>query len=242
MTSAGMVLLLFSLLTLGCARAVQGQLATPLSGSGEQATALQVRSRSLPGLSSPGLHAVEVTFENRSTQFQRVHDVQVAPGAPATIVDIPVGSQLFAWHGAALQKAAVAKANRETTLELLLLGAGVAMEVGESADSRATAFAGAVVGLGSATALTAHPMNARGNRAERAPIVPDRHLLSGDFWVPPGLFTKRWVLLHTPARSQPNCMSLVVGFRVSDGPPQQVALRLGRWYRHQLQMRARACH
>ncbi|HEX4510662.1 MAG TPA: hypothetical protein VH328_11295, partial [Burkholderiaceae bacterium] len=54
---------------------------------------------------------------------------------------------------------------------------------------------------------------------------PPSHLLSVPIRVPPGLFTKRWILLYTSNSPPGGCIrSMVLGYTTSDGKHERVAV------------------
>ena len=73
--------------------------------------------------------------------------------------------------------------------------AGTVAAAGSSKDS--VKAVGAVSALGALTALTVDDYNKNLNRIENTKIFPASHLMSDNFIIPPGLFSKRWILLNT---------------------------------------------
>jgi len=56
-------------------------------------------------------------------------------------------------------------------------------------------------------------------------LWPDSHLLSGPFWVPPGLFAKKWILLDVDVVKTP-VRTLVISYKTADGTTYVAPLRL----------------
>jgi hypothetical protein len=56
-------------------------------------------------------------------------------------------------------------------------------------------------------------------------LVPSDHLLSGPISVPPGLFAKRWIVLHTPnPGATGRVRSMQLGYRLDHGHVEYVSL------------------
>jgi hypothetical protein len=57
------------------------------------------------------------------------------------------------------------------------------------------------------------------------PAYPDQHLLTTPFRVPPGLFTKRWILLSTPDDPPGRCIdSMILTYETGDHEIGRVSL------------------
>jgi hypothetical protein len=84
---------------------------------------------------------------------------------------------------------------------------------------------GGVVALGAVGALGAKRATEAIDGAQAVPMFPDTHLLAGPFSVPPGLFTKKWVLLNTRMRAGAECMgSMVIDYEIVEKGHERVLL------------------
>jgi hypothetical protein len=196
----------------GCAEIHSGAYAFPVDTAGRIAprehlrSGLLISSRQVSDLSSRYFGAVEVTFENRSSEWVRIQQVALEFGSPErnAAVAITAGEDLQRWQEGTQRRNDIRDANRATATELLLFGAVVATAAGGRSPVGA---AGALVGAGTAAAMTASEMEGRASAAETVSLYPAHHLLTLPFSVPPGLAIKRWVVLNTPARRALGCIS-----------------------------------
>jgi hypothetical protein len=189
-----------------CASVHPGNLAVPVGASADPSDpfrltrlGLVVSGEELTDFSSQYFGAVELTFENRTDRWVRIQRVALDFGGKARndLVYLPWGNDLLRWHEAASQKLAIDSYNRQVFLGTLALVGAVTEVAGAVARSPGAVRAGAAVSLGATTALAADEVVSGARAVERGPLAPEDHLFAGGFAVPPGLFTKRWVLLNT---------------------------------------------
>lgn len=210
-------------LGLGCASTVTGAPAARLGDQGQagsseaRSSPVLVRSRVLPHLSAPGLPVVEVSFQNRSRQWQRLTAVGLETSNPALReqLTIPLGDELYGWQLATQQREAVRAANEQTAWELVLAGAWLAAKVGSGSSDARVRLGSAAVGLGATSAFVVKHYQDRRRDAETPALVPPSHLLAGPIAVPPGAVVKRWVLLSAPERNRSTELGLVLSY---EGP------------------------
>jgi hypothetical protein len=196
----------------GCAELHSGARAFPVDAAGRITphehlrSGLLISARQVSDLSSRYFGAVEVTFENRSSEWVRIQQASLEFGSPErnAAVIITAGEDLQRWQEGTQRRNAIREANHATAAELLLFGAAVATVAGGRSSVGA---AGALVGAGTALAMTAGEMGARASAAETVSLYPGSHLLSLPFSVPPGLAIKRWVVLNSPAKRALGCIS-----------------------------------
>jgi hypothetical protein len=88
--------------------------------------------------------------------------------------------------------------------------------VGGATHNRGLAAAGSVASLGANVALIVRGKDDQVQSAQRVQPLPNNHLLSLPFVVPPGLFAKRWVLFHTPDPTSPCVASVLLDYDIKD--------------------------
>lgn len=234
------------LLGSACETIQSGNLAIPLDARGKAlttestVTGIVVSGQELPNLSSPLFGALEITFENRSSHWAHLHSIQLrfGPEALDRAVFLPTGYDLSAWSQAALRRDAIRRNNTE--LALAFISAAALMAGHER--SRTIGAASGLVAITSLSALALTATDDLGGCSPGGASVPADHLLSGPISVPPGLFSKRWVVLHTPDQKATGCMRYVqIGYRLDDGRPEYVLLEFRGKY-VQSEWQADACN
>jgi hypothetical protein len=188
-----------------CATVQDKYVATPLNERGQ----IEVRGETASGLLISGEEAteyasqhfglVQVTFENTSADWVRVGRLSLDFGHASTnaAVSVSEGPDIDAWISATLQRNVVRDTNRAIALGTLL-AIGVAVEsIGAVSGRKDVAAAGSVLELGAAGASVVDTFAEAGSRSQHGRLFPGSHLLAQPFAVPPGLFSKRWVLLYT---------------------------------------------
>jgi hypothetical protein len=208
----------------GCGTAYIGNYGFSVDAENRPASAaatppLLVSAREASTYSTRYLAVVEVTFENRTAAWKQVDQVAVDFGSPAKdqSVTIVSGDAINAWERAIkIQQLSLRNDGGATAIEVL--GLGVAVD----------AF-GAWVGpqRGPAASIASAPAAAgpEPSAVPTAPSYPDQHLLTVPFPVPPGLFTKRWILLSTPDKPRGGCVdSMILSYQTSDHDTDRVLL------------------
>jgi hypothetical protein len=195
----------------GCAELHSGAHAVPLGPDGRATpsvglqSGLLISARQVADLSSRYFGAIEVTFENRSSQWVRIQQAALDFGSPERNAEVSVtaGEDLERWQEGTFRRNAIRAANDATTLDLLLFGAAL---TSTAAGHSPVGAGAALVGAGAAVAIGARELEARAADAEAVSLYPASHLLSLPFSVPPGLAIKRWIVLHTGARVGRGCI------------------------------------
>jgi hypothetical protein len=230
----------------GCARIANGPYGAYLDAAGRPSSAaanaarLRVSSGEIVDLSSRNFAALEFTFENPTESWLRVEKVQLDFGGEKNnqAVYIPWGSQLESWAAATNQRNAIRDINRATALEMLSLG-GAVISAAAGAHSAGLQAAGGIVSLASAAALLGTDMQTRAETAEHAPTFAGRHLFAVPFDVPPGLFSKRWIVVNTSSDPRVGCMlAVTLTYELADKTSHRVALTFRRGYESQWQREA----
>jgi hypothetical protein len=193
----------FLLLLSGCASIHHGNMAVDADSADVKSkpgaplkSGLRVSSAELVDLSSQYFGAIDFTFENTTSEWIRIKGVDVSFGNTETDKKIifPVGQDLKVWADAAQRNSAVKAQNRAMVIAAIGTIAGAA---GALSGDRSLTLAGAGVAGASGLVLSADAINHGINRTRVSAMVPDTHLFSNNFVIPPGLHTKKWVLIYT---------------------------------------------
>lgn len=176
-------------------------------------------------LSSVYTGFVALNFENHGSHWIRVQSMRVSfGGSPKDrTVFVPMGEDLTSWQRAMLQLKDVHDFNTEMALGGVVAASAVAAHAAgrDTSAGKTAAIVGgiaAVAALGSAIGEAAHSVAV-------PPMYPDTHLLATPFAVPPGLFTKRWIVLSTPGRPPRPCVeSILLDYTLDDGRRERVWL------------------
>jgi len=132
-------------------------------------------------------------------------------------VALPAGSDITAWYGATVQRNDIRETNSAAVLAgLVLVGETVAL-AGAASGKRSVAGAGAATALGALAVGTAAGYGDQPASVERVRDLPTSHLLALPIAVPPGLFSKRWVLLDTHDSRTPCIRTMLLDYDVQVG-------------------------
>lgn len=204
-----------SALAAGCMPTITGQPGVPLDVANRPVSApapqpLLVSASEAPYYSTTYLGLVEVTFENHTDVWKQVVRVAVDFGGPTKnrSVTIATADEIDAWERAI--KLRWVTAGKVVTTAVEARGLGLSVDT-----------------LG--TWIDAHPRSTPpGDPAAESPpppAYPAQHLLTTPFAVPPGLFTKRWILLSTPDNPPGGCIdSMILTYETSDHQTGRVRL------------------
>ncbi|HSS38202.1 MAG TPA: hypothetical protein VLT58_05485 [Polyangia bacterium] len=220
----------------GCATIQSGPVGVPLDAANhplpEAAPApLRVSAAEIEGASSPYFGLIEVTFENDSPAWQQIDriDLDFGNADRNRSVQIPWGDDLDTWYEAVSTRNAIRAENAQMVLHTLAIVGALGRATQARHGHGAAASAAEVGGVLSVAALGALYVNEQKQDAEAAsggPRFGAGHLLSTPIRVPPGLFTKRWILLYTAARPLGGCIDrMVLGYHLSDRREARVLLQ-----------------
>lgn len=197
-------------LAAGCATIGSGPYGVPVDAANRpQATAappaLLISATEVTSYSTAYLGLVEVTFENRTSVWKQVDHVSLDFGSAAKdqSVTIASGDDIDAWE-------------RAITIRNALLQQATAPLAGIEAVGAHDKLGAWVGGLHPSPDASAVPT---------PPSYPDQHLLTTPFRVPPGLFTKRWILFSTSDNPPGGCVdSMILSYETSDHATGRVLL------------------
>jgi len=209
----------------GCASIQDSHLATPVDEQGHLCeqhrtkSGLLISGQELTAYASAHFGMVQVTLENRSSQWLHLSRLALDFGSSERNagVALPAGSDITAWYGATVQRNDIRETNSAAVLAgLVLVGETVAL-AGAASGKRSVAGAGAATALGALAVGTAAGYGDQLASVERVRDLPTSHLLALPIAVPPGLFSKRWVLLDTHDSRTPCIRTMLLDYDVQVG-------------------------
>lgn len=198
-----------------------------LKGSSDKTTekGLLVSGSENSSLSSEYFTLVDFTFENKSAEWLKVTTVAVDFGSEKANSEIrfPVGQDLMDWAQSAQQIKAIRNYNMQMALGVAA-GAGVAMS---ASGSKSTSNAGTAMAVGSGMVLAADNIGNKLDSLQRARVIPEDHLLSGNFSIPPGLFKRKWLTLYAKRPNDiPFINKMALTLTYDNGSTETVILKL----------------
>lgn len=208
----------------GCATVDDGRYGVPVDAANRPQSAaapqpLMVSASEAGSYSTTYMGLVEVTFENRTSVWKQVDHVAVDFGSPAKNQSVTIASadDIDVWERAlALSSAVTRWPLAATGIEALGLDAGDTLGAWAGHRRRAS-----TAGAGGAPDVAALEPSA----VPTTSSYPDQHLLTTPIRIPPGLFTKRWILLTTPANPPGGCIdSMILSYETSDHATGRVSL------------------
>lgn len=213
----------------GCATVQSARHAYPIDEQGHVSknavtrSGLVVSGEELTDLASPNFGALELTFENTSTDWRRIRRVSLDFGGATNnqFIRIPWGDDIRAWYDATVQRSRIHATNRRLATGAVALAG---MTVATTSSNETARAVGGIAALGALAGLLAEQSSAAVSSAERVAFFPENHLFAGPFAVPPNLFTKKWVTLNTPGGNVPCIDYLVLTYEFDDRPFERVFL------------------
>lgn len=213
-------------LTVACATAHNGNYATAQNSPDGKLTPskILVSGGENNSLSDKFFSNIDLTFENQSSKWVRVSKVTLDFGSAAANkgIAIPVGKDLQAWAESAQRRKAQEDYNTAMVLSSIA-AMGTIASVG-SAD-RNTRNLGRAGALAAGSALTVQATKGTLDNLQLAKLVPDSHLLSDGFVIPPGMNTKKWVTLFAEDPLKiPYVETVTINIHLENGKVESVTL------------------
>lgn len=183
----------YMLLAASCASIHNGNYAKDEKGESIKKGNLIVSGIENTSLTSKYFLPLDFTFENLTNEFITVTAVKVEfkEAKANASMSVPMGSQLVAWSKAAQQNAAISDYNTSIVLGSIA-AAGALGAQGNGSAANASAIAGAAAFAG----LSIQEINNNLSTLEKAKVLPETHIYSGDFVIPPGLHAKKWIAFY----------------------------------------------
>ncbi len=218
----------------GCATVHPGEYAVPLDAPyrGPVTPAgLTISGRELTHLASPGVGAVEVTFENTSPDAIGIASVALdfRNEAANQLVTTPPDEDAQAWARSVAEHEAVQLNNQVHALAAVAdLGRVVAStghhhhHYGHHGSNPAAAI-GALVAVGALIAVIA-VASEQAQHSEEVSFAPESHLLVTPFVIPRGGYVRRWIAFDTQAPEIPCLTSFVLAYDTTSGRHERVRL------------------
>jgi hypothetical protein len=205
----------------GCATIQSGPVGIPLDAANRpQAHApqadIQISAGEKRDMASPFFGLVEVTFENRTSVWKQIDRVQLDFGNPDRnrSVQIPWGADIDLWEDAVLTRNEVRAINQQSVLAAI---AAVGALGRATSHQHGAAGVGGVLTIGAMGAIYATQQQQAIAAIGGPPAFSASHLLSMPIRIPPGLFTKRWILFYTAERPLGGCIdSMILSYTTSD--------------------------
>ena len=212
---------IFLIVLVNCASIHQRYEALP-ADPGAPPPELAVSSEENRDLSSEYFGEVNFTFENKTKKWIRIKKVSLDFNDPVInkAIRIPIGADLVAWAKAAQHNKEIHDYNTALVLgSAMALGAGIALSNGNPTIHSA----GAVTLVGSTLSLATLDLLEQKNRLRSSGLVPDSHLLSDEFVVPPGLHTMKWITFYTEnPHSIPYISKMQMTLTMEDGHQEKI--------------------
>lgn len=211
----------------GCASVQDGQLATvldeklrPIGGSCSN-SGLIVSGREVVDYSSPQIGMVALTFQNTSKEWIHLESISIDFGDAKKnqAVQFPWGADLDSWKFAVEHRNAIKQHNQEMAL-FVISAAGATLNIlsGKGSDI------GKIGGMISAVAVVPLVVDSLLSSNLNA-YFPRGHLLSEPVSIPPGLFAKKWLVMHVPDSPSIGCIDrMVLSYEVKERGPEKVFL------------------
>lgn len=227
---------LLLLAAFGCAHIQSEHVATPVDERGDlleqkrTKSGLVISGEEVTALSSTHFGMVEVTLENKSSDWVRIPRLSLEFGNAAMNEEVflPTGADITAWYLATMQRNEVSDTNEASALAgLFVLGEAAAL-VGAASGERGLAAAGKGLALAAGTVAVADDISDGIQRAGRVSVLPNTHLLDLPLVVPPGLFAKKWVLVNTRDRGTPCILGMFLDYDVEKYGHERVLLQFRR--------------
>lgn len=225
-TKTGFVTICLLSCSVGCASIASGKYARPIDEHGwlldspRTAAGLKVSAREIRSLASEHFGFVEVTFENTTSHWIHIESMNLRFGdlVKDKNVFVPWGTELESWRRAIEERNEVRETNTDTALALIALGGAVAAGASNDRSVKAT---GGLVAVGALGTMLVRHTDQRVSAAQDARPFPATHLLELPFPVPPGLHSKRWIVLNTPANV--GCIdSMILDYEIGKSQRERV--------------------
>lgn len=229
---ATVVLTLAAAVTLGgCATVRSGEYASVVDLHGQitkahtTSSGLAITGGELTNMSSRYFGMLLFTFQNPTGRWVHINDMRVGFGNPVldNTVTMPSGEEIDTWADATTARNVVRAENTATAFELLSLGGALTSSFAHDKHARA---AGRAVEASADLAVTITAVNAERGAEKAAQAFSSGHLLALPIAVPPGLFTKRWVVFNTPQDQKACVRGVMLDYDLDDGRRERVWLDL----------------
>ncbi len=177
---------------------VETGIGTNQKSTGKQsASGLLLSGQEVKSMASRHITQIDFTFENKTGKWIHIKSVKLNFGSQEAneAISIPVGADLDAWIVAIKQNQAIKDYNFNLAMASIgAVGAGIAATSGNSQSQKNI---GNFALAGASAALTVNSVRNQLNSLELAKVVPDNHILSSNFVVPPKMHTKKWVAIYS---------------------------------------------
>ena len=235
---------LFLTILFGCASIHTGKYATQVEKQGDKVEqkgkitklGLIISGRERKELSSRYFGLLDFTFENCTQNWIRIKRIDISFGNDVIDENISItsGDDIIYWQRAIKYRNIIDDQNTKALFgAIAVLGMGFAI----AGDSQELRTLGAATGLGAITSLSVHQYNKNMADIESAEIFPASHILAEGFNIPPGLFTKKWILLNSKNHKKIGFIKYIfIKYTLDNGKSEKIKLNfregvMSRWQR-----------
>lgn len=235
---------IFLAILLGCANVHTGKYATQVGEQGEKVEqkgkltklGLIISGRERTELSSKYFGLLDFTFENCTQDWIRIKRIEISFGNDVVDENISItsGDDIIYWQRAIKHRNIIDDQNTRALFgAIAVLGMGFAI-AGGSDELR---MLGATSGLGAITSLSVYEYNKNMAAITSSEIFPASHILAEGFNIPPGLFTKKWILLNSRNHKKLGIIKYIfIKYTLDNGKSEKIKLYfrggvMSRWQR-----------
>jgi hypothetical protein len=186
------------------------------------ATGIRISGGLNYSMESKYFRAIDFTFENTTGSWLRITDISLdfADEKLNRSITVPIGQDIVDWVNATNLNNRISSYNKDMLLSGLVLVGAIAGMQGNSSSQQS----GNLMLSGGVSAMAADSINKGLDAVQNAKLIPTNHLLSVPFAIPPGLFVKKWVLLHTSVPDDIEVPALYIHYQLTDGRKESVKL------------------
>lgn len=214
------LLLTSAVFTASCASTHEGNVGQSVGGT--TINGMVLSAANIENNKKVPFQLIEVTIENTSDDWLRIHQTQMYVADPAqSKISAVVGPDLKAWAEAKRFQLLKDRHNDEIAQSALLLGGSVLAT--NSKDGSGAQAAGALMAVGSAAWIVTDAIQYSLAQATQSEKVPENHIFHSAT-VPGKSFIRRWLLVNRPSGVQ--LRNVVLLIETVDGKKEYVDIKL----------------
>lgn len=142
-----------------------------------------------PTFSNEMIQMYQLSIKNKTNEWLELDGVKIVGGKE---IDVLVGNRIESWVESCILEKKVSDYNTALVLGAMAVGGAV---VAGSTSHQQTGSVGAIVALGSISALAVKDYQNAKNRAEFQKAFPEKHIFQNTV-IPPGRVIQRWILVE----------------------------------------------
>lgn len=175
--------IVLSFMLVSCASMMPGQDVS--TGSSD----IDVAIKRDPIFSNELIQMYQLSIKNKTNEWLELDGVKIIGGKE---VDVLVGNRIESWVEACILEKKVSDYNTALVLGAMAVGGAV---VASSTSHQQTGSVGAIVALGSISALAVKDYQNAKNKVEFQKAFPEKHIFQNSV-IPPGKVIQRWILVE----------------------------------------------